>query len=162
MVNVPEHTDPRVRKDPTLPIVICLLGIGLVCTAVVLAVSDPPEIRNLGSKAPITEYVEIASFALIEAFLVGMAIFLLSGGTRAFSTKVTERGVRQLRPLLFRRVWIPYSAVTALREKGGCLWVESSQQAIMVASPLSHRDLEGLVAFLNEHVPPGTKYIPEN
>ena len=81
----------------------------------VLAVSDPPEIRNLGSKAPITEYADIASFALIEAFFVGMAIFLLSGGTRAFSTKVTERGIRQLRPLLFRRVWISYSAVTALR-----------------------------------------------
>ena len=161
MVNVPEHTDPRVRKDPTLPIVACLLGIGSVCSAVALAVSDPPEIRDLGSKAPVTEYAEIASFALIEAFFVGMAIFLLSGCTRVFSTKVTDRGVRQLRPLHFRRVWIPYSAVTALREKGGCLWVESSQEAIMVASPLSHRDPEGLVAFLNEHVPTGTGYISE-
>ena len=135
----------------------------MVCTAVALAVSDPPEIRDLGSKASITHYyVDLALFALVETFLVGMAIVLLNASIRSLSTKVTERGVGQLRPLRFRRVWIPYGEVTALREKGGCLWVESAQEAIMVASPLSHRDPEGLVAFLKDHVPPGTSYISED
>jgi len=138
-----------------------LLGIGLVCAAVALAVSDPPEIRDLGSKASITEYVDLALFAPAETSLFGMAIVLLSASIRGLSTKVTERDVRQLRPVLFRRVWKPYGAVTAMREKGGCLWVESSQEAIMVAPPLSHRDPEGLVALLKDHVPPGTSYIPE-
>ncbi len=134
----------------------------MVYAAAALAVSDPPEISGLGSKALTTDYVDLALFALVETFLVGMAIVLLSGCIRGLSTKVTERGVGQLRPLLFRRAWIPYGAVTALREKGGCLWVESSEEAIMVASPLSHRDPEGLVAFLKDHVPPGTSYIPED
>jgi hypothetical protein len=127
MADRPEHTtDPRARKDPTLDTMMGLLGIGLVCAAVALAVSDPPEIRNLGSKASIKDYVDLASFALLETFLVGMALVLLSVSIRGLSTKVSETGVRQLRPVLFRRVWIPYGAVTALREKGGCLWVESS------------------------------------
>ena len=155
-------TDPRARKDPTLDIIVCFLGIGSVCTAVALAVSDPPEIRTLGSNAPIMDYVDLALFVLVETFCAVMAIVLLGGFIRGFSTKVTESGVSQIRPLHFRRVWIPYGAVTALREKGGCLWVDSSQEAIMVASPLSHRDPEGLVAFLKDHVPPGTSYFSED
>src|ERR671916_3254616 len=160
MADLPERTTgPRARKDPTLDIMMGLLGIGLVCSAVALVVSDPPEIRSFGSKDPMMDYVDLALFVLVEAFCAVMAILLLSACIRGLSTKVTERGVRQLRPLIFRRVWIPYGAVTALREKGGCLWVESSREAIKVASPLSHRDPEGLLAFLKDHVPPGTSYI---
>jgi hypothetical protein len=89
MTDPPERTTDPERERSTLTS-LPALGIGLVCSAVALAVNDPPEIRSLWSEAPMMDYVDLALFVLVETFCAVMAIVLLGGFIRGFSTKVTE------------------------------------------------------------------------